>query len=69
MSVEVFQYFYTSGPKKEKNKFEQFAMVSTQDVQKIISSAPVNSCELDPLPAPVLKASLDALDNFYILKL
>ena len=41
--------------------FSEFQEVSTEDVKKILSKRKLKSCDLDPLPAAILKQCLDIL--------
>ena len=41
--------------------FSEFQEVSTEDVKKILSKGKLKSCDLDPLPAAILKQCLDIL--------
>jgi len=46
---------------KCRHSFSEFAKVSEDDVQKIIKSATITSCSLDPLPAELMKTCLPEL--------
>ena len=39
--------------------FSKFQEVSTEDVMKILSKGKIKRCDLDPLPAAILKQCLD----------
>ena len=41
--------------------FREFQEVSTEDMKKILSKGKLKSCDLDPLPAAILKQCLDIL--------
>ena len=53
--------FNMTEPQPPYALFSEFQEVSTEDVKKILSKGKFKSCDLDPLPAAILKQCLDIL--------
>ena len=42
-------------------KFEEFSLIEEDTIKAVVRSAPLKSCELDPLPISLLKEHLDVI--------
>ena len=42
-------------------KFDEFSLIEVDKIKTIVRSAPLKSCELDPLPISLLKEHLDVI--------